>query len=890
MNVFHKLTLRSLRKNKIRTAVTIIGIILSASMICAVTTFASSLQNFAVENAVYQTGNWHSKTTRLHYEKIANSSKVEYHYLSGSLGYAIAEGCVNEFKPYLYIMQAENEYFSNMPIHLTSGRLPQNQGEIIIPEHLIYNGGVNIKVGDVLTLDIGKRMLDGSVLGQADACYTYDENNNEIPNGEEFIPESTGSFTVVGIYERPDFESIAAPGYTAITFCQRQSILENDNPFEVYYRMKNPRQLYDFKKENNIWGDNNRSVLTYLGSFQYSSFMTVITGCAVIVISLIMFGSVSLIYNAFAISVSERTRDFGLLSSIGATKRQMKRMVLFEAFSVALVGIPIGVLSGIGGIGVTLMIIGGKFTSISGYPIPMRICVSPVSVIIAVLVSIITVLISASLPSIRATRVSAIQAIRMSKDIKPGKIKNVSSITIKIFRIPGLLAGKYYQRSKSKYRTTVLSLFMSIVLFVSAASFTDTLTQNVTDIKSGNGYDIIFYSDKDGFKSVSPESLYEQYKAVSDINNMAYTRSSYIYSDISIKHFNSEAKKYLQKGGMPDTYETGISITFVNDESFKKLLYDNKLSESEYFDFREPKAIAVDGNLFFDIDGEKYVSAKLLKNGSDVLSAAELKDIDDCAFAEYEYNENGEIEYYVYINMKTGEKIRLLPKEALTFRNYCYGTIIYENPFFISSSANIKLIYPQSQIEAVMGKDHSLNTYNYLFTSSDHKKSFEAIKDIAVQNGFAAKNVIDYAESVEENRNVITIIKVFSYGFITLISLIAAANVFNTLSTNINLRKREFAVLKSVGMSPRDFNRMMNYECLLYGSRAILLGLPVSVLVSYLISRVFASGYVTEFRLPLSSMAIAVLSVFLVVFATMQYSISKIKKANTIDVLKNENI
>ena len=159
-----------------------------------------------------------------------------------------------------------------------------------------------------------------------------------------------------------------------------------------------------------------------------------------------------------------------------------------------------------------------------------------------------------------------------------------------------------------------------------------------------------------------------------------------------------------------------------------------------------------------------------------------------------------------------------------------------------------------------------------------------------MQNGFAAKNVIDYAESVEENRNVITIIKVFSYGFITLISLIAAANVFNTLSTNINLRKREFAVLKSLGMSPRDFNRMMNYECLLYGSRAILLGLPVSVLVSYLISRVFASGYVTEFRLPLSSMAIAVLSVFLVVFATMQYSISKIKKANTIDVLKNENI
>ena len=123
-----------------------------------------------------------------------------------------------------------------------------------------------------------------------------------------------------------------------------------------------------------------------------------------------------------------------------------------------------------------------------------------------------------------------------------------------------------------------------------------------------------------------------------------------------------------------------------------------------------------------------------------------------------------------------------------------------------------------------------------------------------------------------------------------LISLIAAANVFNTITTNINLRRREFAMLKSVGMTAKGMNKMMNFECIMYGTKALIYGLPVSAGVTFLIYRAINEGIDTDFFIPWRAVIIAVLSVFIVVFSTMMYSMSKIKKDNPIDALKNENI
>lgn len=126
-----------------------------------------------------------------------------------------------------------------------------------------------------------------------------------------------------------------------------------------------------------------------------------------------------------------------------------------------------------------------------------------------------------------------------------------------------------------------------------------------------------------------------------------------------------------------------------------------------------------------------------------------------------------------------------------------------------------------------------------------------------------------------------------------MISLIAVANVFNTISTNIKLRRREFAMLRSVGMSDRDFNKMMRFECILYGARTMLLGLPLSGLLSYLIYKGMVAGTIdgadnVNFVSPWGSMAISLLGVLLIVFITMLYAVSKIKKENIIDTLRDD--
>lgn len=259
---------------------------------------------------------------------------------------------------------------------------------------------------------------------------------------------------------------------------------------------------------------------------------------------------------------------------------------------------------------------------------------------------------------------------------------------------------------------------------------------------------------------------------------------------------------------------------------------------------------------------------------------------------KFDENDN---EFVIYQSRKDEKDTIELPyEESLVRYTLRAEKTIEEAPFFVSRSTPVKLnmIYPYSMMRSVIPKEglNSFSETDFFLTSGNHAASFEKLATMLTENGLSTKELTDIARLAEANRNIITIIKVFAYGFIVLISLIAAANVFNTISTNISLRRREFAMLKSVGMTQKGFHRMMNYECLLYGSKALLLGLPVSCGITYLMYRSVNQAYETAFRLPWTAVGIAVMSVFLVVFATMMYSMSKVKKDNPIDALKNENL
>ena len=904
MNIFNKVTIKSLKKNRTRTIVTIIGIMLSAAMICAVTTFVSSVQNYVLNYSIYTAGDWHGAVYNVDwndYAGINTDEEVSNASYAQILGYAQIES-VNEYKPYMYVYGAkQSSFFDMMPVHIILGSLPENSNEIILPEHLESNGGLKYKIGDTITLELGDRKLDGYLMGQNNPCYTYDTNNYDTVLNDEVIEvRETRTYKIVGIYERPEFEEMTAPGYTAITVADKE--FSDSTRFDVYFKMNKPARIYDFMESKGLGGTQNTDLLMFSGVSRFSS---VLTNLAIIVIVLIMFGSISLIYNAFSISVSERTKQFGLLSSIGATKRQLKKMVFYEALAVSAIGIPLGIGVGIAGIAITLMLIGNKFASLIGnYNVPMRICISWEAIVIAVIVALITVLISAWIPSKRATKISAVEAIRQNTDIKAkNKRIKTSKLTYKLFGIYGVLASKHYKRSKKKYAATVISLFMSIVLFVSASAFTQYLMESVEGSMGVDGYDLRFYSSKENMNEKTPDEVFSLFMSDRYVTGVAYSSSKQFNGFISKEYVTNEfidGKKYGHvSNGVDlikedeDTKSLSGQIYFVNDSEFEKLIDKYNLNREDYFDENNPLAISIDNNIRFDYEKEKYVSSDVLNSDYCEITCMELKHISGYSHMGEKTDADGNRIMLFQNNTDKNDILELPYDESFVEYTVKSGKTITDFPFYVAKTAltDLNMIYPMSMADKVIPEKYNYNYYDFYITTDNHKASFENLKSVLDENGLGDMNeLIDYASEVETSKNIVNIIQVFSYGFIVLISLIAAANVFNTISTNINLRRREFAMLKSVGMTKSGFNKMMNYECLLYGSKALIFGLPVSAGFTYLIYLAVYEGYETTYQLPWSAIAIAVVSVFAVVFATMLYSMRKIKKDNPIDALKNENL
>lgn len=883
MNVFQKVTLQSLKKNPTRTVVTIIGIVLSAAMICAVTTFASSMQRFAYNNAVYTDGDWHASARNITAEEwgtLKTNEQLESAVWSAARGYSILEGCINEYKPYVYVSSVSDGFFERMPVHLTAGRLPQNGDEVILPTHVALNGGVRYAVGDTLTLSLGERQYDGVTLTQQNPFIAEEDG----AAGETFVPHGeTCTVTVVGFYERPSFEEYTAPGYTVLTVASGEDAALRD----VYYKLREPKTVYTFAEKTGFSGEVNSDVLMYTGISRYDAFSAVLYSLAGIVIVLIMFGSVSLIYNAFSISVAERTRQFGLLSSIGATKKQLRSTVLFEAAAVGAVGIPIGIGCGIGGMAVTLALIGNKFRSL-GFAVPMRMHVSLASIIVATVVAMLTVLISAWIPAKRATNVTAVEAIRQNRDVVDTRRgRETPKFAVKVFGLPGALASKYFRRSRKKYRATVVSLFMSVVLFISASAFCSYLTASVEGGFETFGFDIRYQPDADGTLSV--EGLTDALREIPLVNEAVYVDGMLMQSTIDESALTERYKAnnlYTSKV----TNEVTVYTYFVEDAQYRNLLEANGLSPATFMNPAAPLGVAIDNNVMFDRSEERYVTMRVLKKTQGTFSAEFVSEPEGYHMWEMYYDEEGQrMARYI----QPGEPpvyIEMPYEEATVAVSVPFGAVLYERPYFVDTTPDLILLFPYSAIDALLPQGNRPSAPQVMMKADDHVNACTAIRNYLATEGLSEAGLEDYAVQAENNRNTILIIRVFSYGFIVLISLIAAANVFNTISTNIALRRRELAMLRSVGMTQKGFQQMMHYECLLYGGKALLWGLPAAFGVTYLIHLAINRGYETAFQLPWGAVAIAVCSVFLVVFVTMVYAMKKIRRENPIDALRNENM
>lgn len=856
MNILHKYTRKTLLKNRIRTIVTIVGIILSTAMITAVTSSITSLQKYMLNIVSATDGVWNGVIRYPEQERKAEleqNKEIEQSAFLQNIGYARLENAENENKPYLFVAGYSEKLTDLIPLYLSEGRMPQNEGEVIIPDHLASNGGIVKKIGETITVGLGNRVAeDGTVLWQ-DVMY----GSEEYPK-EHIEKKSEVTYKIVGIYQRSELESYSAPGYMMLTVPQKDTGLSSS----FYFTIKNPKKTGEFLDQNCKDGETsamNTMFLTYSGYSGNDSFNAVLYSLAAILIGIIMFGSISLIYNSFSISVNERKKQFGLLSSIGATKKQLRGSILYESSLLSLVGIPIGILAGLGGMAVTFKCMEGLFEFFTSNTvltdIKLQLEPSFQAIGVASIVAFVTVLISAYLPARRALKISAIEAIRQNDDvrIRARKIKT-SRLTKRLFGLEGVLANKNFKRNKRKYRATVFSLFISIVLFISASSFCDYLSTGVNGVYDAYQFDLSYTSAK------RDDSLY---KELSEAKNVTGSNRINQFGNVAIRVTNENlTKDFFEYSTFEESdkkeQELMGYLIFVEDAVYEAYLSQNGLDKEIYMNASHPTALAMDYIQEWDENGSKY-------NFYHVMGKENIKV--KVAFPTKEGDFKDEIE------VQMGESVDKYP----------LGVDMY-------GGGQLCLMLPWRVQNQILPEGSEYSSYNYFFSSSNPKATYEEMCHILKERGQSTSSIFNVDEMLKSNQALLTIINIFSYGFIILISLIAAANVFNTISTNIHLRRREFAMLKSIGMTQKGFYRMMNFECLLYGLKGICYGVPVAFVITWLIFQSISEGINMNFYIPWYSIVIAIGSVFGVVFATMLYSMRKFRKQNTIDALKNENI
>ncbi|HPJ23223.1 MAG TPA: ABC transporter permease, partial [Clostridia bacterium] len=356
------------------------------AMITGVTASVSSFRDYLIELAKADAGDWHGAVFDLpssRLDDLASNEAVESYEYIQNMGYSLIDDPANDYKPYIFIGGMSDGLTSRLPVNIIEGRLPENQNEILLPRHLATNGGFNCSLNERLELDLGYRFQDGTKLWQTTGYFHEDDGNPE-----EFTGTDKQEFIVVGFYERPAFESFSAAGYTALTLADSEDITS-----DVYIKLKNPKEIYDFMKTEfpDLLYTTNRDLLMYSGISNDSNFTDVMNGLSAILIGLIVFGSISLIYNAFRISINERTKQFGLLSSVGATRRQLSNTVLTEALILSLIGIPIGIFAGICGMALTFAFTKNLFNLfIAGSSITMKLSLYPLSIAASAAIGLLT--------------------------------------------------------------------------------------------------------------------------------------------------------------------------------------------------------------------------------------------------------------------------------------------------------------------------------------------------------------------------------------------------------------------------------------------------------------------------------------------------------------------
>ncbi|HDR8110895.1 TPA: FtsX-like permease family protein [Bacillus cereus] len=526
---YKQLSRRYLKGNKKRTILTLIGIVLSVSLISTIGLFMNGTQISQIENTKKRQGySFHAVV--LNYDE-SILKKIKYNPQIESFGLMSQGETVQVGEAAVQMNFADDNALEFLKYSMIKGRLPSNDQEVAVDPWVLPYIKENIQIGDSFELNEKKYKLVGFL---SDSTYTQENKVGRLLTYKSKFSAGEGKI-LVGISSKANFN-------------------------EVLEGLKT------------ISGENNINISNELIQLEKPGYNNSIMATLIITISIVVIATIVVIYNAFQISVVERTRQFGLLRSIGATRKQIRQIVLREATFLAVIAIPIGIicsLIALASLQFTFSLLMENSKAVSIFHVDWNI------LLISSIITLLSVIASSLYPAYFAGKISPLLAISSRLSIKKEQIKKQkNSMVKKPLSIPLSMAMKNVKRNKNRYTITILSIIISSVLFI-------TFSYLMSVAFASKSFDKLSVKSDITIKIVgnNPDHLAESEQVLHQLKSLENISKVYEKKENS---FETKLKDVTQSSATVKEIENTIgksyTITIVNNYQENKTKKEEKLT------------------------------------------------------------------------------------------------------------------------------------------------------------------------------------------------------------------------------------------------------------------------------------------------------------------------
>lgn len=872
--IFH-VTRQYMKRNPGRTAVTFTGIALMVMLMTCVFVGKDTTVHYLEKIAALKSGSWHLTVYDIHAEEMPVIEAIDE---ADRVGFVRRQGFTdfpasgNGDKPYLEVKSYSPAAFELLGIHVTQGRLPSRDGEIVITETVLQDGA-SVALGDVIEAKFFDRSITGineklseSVFPYYGLTVHYGETIS-VPLDFPYYPENQdfrqnkdyknigGSYTVVGFIAAPYFENKGSAGYPAITYLPDGAMPADGETWNAVMTFRSTDAVTPVKiriqNSTQCTTDVNNMVLAFSANGSDSVISAVTVFIEVFFVVLIMAASLILIYNVFQMSYRERTKYLGMLSSVGATGRQKRFSVYYEATSLLLPALPVGILLGIGVVKVGMTILQPNldrlvqtFEVVVYDDIPVTLSINTYNLLLVAVMSLVTVLLSALIPAIKMGKIGPVESIRGNAG---GKSKPYPTRfwLLRKNRAEGLLAVCGTSRCPHLTRGIVRSVAVfgvlsvvtlygaqSVIRMVNTKLGTNELVYNL------KGYDYVLYGDR-YFEDVydRAKERIENDRAVTDTKEFidffgsSQMKSSGLsneywkgYEEILRRYVPSDEKNVQETLAEAREYPTFLHTFCLGDEDFKKLAAAGDADLSIVNDENKPSVLLY-RKVELSTDNMIFGSEKPDYHFIEVQNAFRYRMGETFPLVLYQ-PDVGEVDYPLTV-------AGFLDEAAVA----PYFTFHAEHPVAIINQAAANGI---TQMYKDVDKEYSLYDKILLFQVKDgegdallrelsqHKEQNE--DHINVMN-------FDMLNTGGFENTIVSIIRILAYCFTAMISAVCLLNLWHSVKGRAMERRREIAMLRSMGMTNRQLRRMLATENMLMAGTGLLIAAALSSVFMLLLNR-----------------------------------------------------